>query len=395
MTQSTSDQPTTVADSTNREALTPAALATGVAALANNGQAVGAGALPMWDRVAQTPRRTWASRLFFLAAWCVTLLLIAIAVLRIGYHDGDMLLIWVNAFTLYVYLPAYAILAIAVWRRRWWLAAASVAVVACHVTWIAPDFRPAAPYQPPASPAAHAGVSQSVRVFYVNLRAMNEDYDGILGEIASTDPDVVVLVEFYRWLLRGKSPQWDSMMKPYVHGTPLDARHPGEVVVFSKLPLTRQTKFWAAGRVCQELDVQLAGDSLRLFCLHSPRPNTRTGRGYEVYWEKVTQRLAEQPKPLLVIGDFNATQHSSVYQRLTATGLRSAHVDRGRGYATTWPNGQYLLPPIRIDHALLSAEVECLDIAEGEGSGSDHKPLVLDVRIHAAEGPATAAADGG
>jgi endonuclease/exonuclease/phosphatase (EEP) superfamily protein YafD len=69
---------------------------------------------------------------------------------------------------------------------------------------------------------------------------------------------------------------------------------------------------------------------------------------------------------------------------LTESGLRSAHDDRGRGYATTWPNGQNLCPPIRIDHALVSPEIEVESIREGRGRGSDHKPLILDVHIRRA-----------
>jgi hypothetical protein len=38
--------------------------------------------------------------------------------------------------------------------------------------------------------------------------------------------------------------------------------------------------------------------------------------------------------------------------------------------------------------------VECLSIKEGIGYGSDHKPLVLDIRVHAAELAADAAGPG-
>jgi endonuclease/exonuclease/phosphatase (EEP) superfamily protein YafD len=85
---------------------------------------------------------------------------------------------------------------------------------------------------------------------------------------------------------------------------------------------------------------------------------------------------------VVVLGDFNATQHSRVYKQLKADGMRSAHEDRGRGYATTWPNGKQPIPPIRIDQAFLSPSVECISIDEGVGRESDHKPLLLDLRIH-------------
>jgi endonuclease/exonuclease/phosphatase (EEP) superfamily protein YafD len=70
-----------------------------------------------------------------------------------------------------------------------------------------------------------------------------------------------------------------------------------------------------------------------------------------------------------------------VYRQLTADRLRSAHDDRGRGWVSTWPNGQVWLPPVRIDQVFVSPEVECVRIVEGEGRGSDHKPVIVDVRI--------------
>ncbi len=115
--------------------------------------------------------------------------------------------------------------------------------------------------------------------------------------------------------------------------------------------------------------------------MHSPRPFYKEHFNYSEFWLGALPLISQQPRPLMVIGDFNATQYSRVYQELASMGLRSAHVDRGRGYATTWPNGDNPLPPIRIDQAFLSPQVECLNITEGIGRGSDHKPLILEIRV--------------
>jgi endonuclease/exonuclease/phosphatase (EEP) superfamily protein YafD len=130
---------------------------------------------------------------------------------------------------------------------------------------------------------------------------------------------------------------------------------------------------------------------VQLVALHSPRPKPSMIDNYYVFWEQMLPIIADRHGPQVVIGDFNATQHSRVYAELLALGLRSAHVDRGRGYVTTWPNGVRPFPPIRIDQAMLSPEVECVSVAEAAGPGTDHKPLVLDLRIHL---PASAAAGG-
>ena len=75
---------------------------------------------------------------------------------------------------------------------------------------------------------------------------------------------------------------------------------------------------------------------------------------YFRFWRRCQEVISELPRPLVVIGDFNATQFSAAYKQLTSGDLRGAHVDRGRGSAVTWPNGRSMIPPIRIDHALLS-----------------------------------------
>jgi endonuclease/exonuclease/phosphatase (EEP) superfamily protein YafD len=170
-------------------------------------------------------------------------------------------------------------------------------------------------------------------------------------------------------------------MQQYKYGSKLAQIYPGEVVVFSRLPVQRQQFANAAGRLVNIVDIEAGEETLRIIALHGHRPLVEEPDLYAKYWQAMDALLDSQPHPLVVIGDFNATQHSAVLKNLAAQGLRSAHSERGRGYATTWPNGVYPAPPIRIDHALLSAAVDCVEIVEGVGTGSDHRPLIVDVRV--------------
>lgn len=316
---------------------------------------------------------TWPWWIAFGAAWLGIVVMGAFALLRIFYRDGTLLLTCINAFTFYAYLPAYAILAWGVAQRRWLMAVMSLAMIACHIVWVAPDFSPTTPLaMPPPG-------QRVITVFSGNVAAESEDRDGYLKEVLEIDADVVVFVEYRRWW--HNSVLASPIVKRYPYGTGISQPYLGEIAVFSKLPITAIKRHWPTGRQVTIVDLDTGGESLRVCCIHSPRPMDTPGNKYVEYWKEVLPLLAEQRSPLVVLGDFNATQHAAVLDDIALLGLRSAHVDRGRGWAVTWPNGFAPIPPIRIDHAFLSSDVECLSIAEGRGAGSDHKPLVLEIVV--------------
>ena len=84
---------------------------------------------------------------------------------------------------------------------------------------------------------------------------------------------------------------------------------------------------------------------------------------------------------MIAVGDFNVTQFNAWMGDLEDLGYRSAFEELGRGTATTWPNGMYALPPVRLDHVLVRNGVVPLRIREGLGQGSDHKPVIVDVAL--------------
>jgi endonuclease/exonuclease/phosphatase (EEP) superfamily protein YafD len=317
-----------------------------------------------------------------LVAWLAVLVLLVLAALRIFYHDGAYVLIWLNAFTRYVYVPAYVSLAWAVWQRRWMLAATAAAVVVAHLTFIAPDFLPDRRFDAAVGSQSQSGpnnASPVVRIFFANVMINSTEYEAMLREIAIADPDVIVLVEYgWGWHRAFKA---SPVMKPYVYGSGHEQRFIGAINMFSRLPLKSETHHLINGRPMHSIDIDLGSQTLRVIGIHGPRPIDQPKYDYERYWNAMIPQLTAAQGPLVVVGDFNATQHSAVYKRLRSLNLRSAHDDRGRGYAATWPNGKFWLPPIRIDQAFLSPQVECERIAEGIGEGSDHKPLIVDVRI--------------
>jgi endonuclease/exonuclease/phosphatase (EEP) superfamily protein YafD len=312
-------------------------------------------------------------------AWLITAGLALIALLRFIHHDGTHLLTWLNAFTRYVYLPAYLCLIWAAWNRRWRLALANLAIVACHLYWLAPDFLRDRRFDAASRAVASDRPAHSLRIFFANVKVENRERATLLREIRDANADVIVVVEFSMYWNVGF--RHSPLIATFPYGSSVDQAHINAVNIFSKVPVKANRKQLVANRLIETIEIPLGSKTLRLVGLHAPRPMNIRDYDYEGYWGQVVPLLLAEPHPLVVVGDFNATQYSRVYHQLKAGGLRSAHEDRGRGYATTWPNGMEWLPPIRIDQAFLSPDVECLNISEGVGRGSDHKPLILDVQI--------------
>jgi len=330
---------------------------------------------------ALSPIRRFTYWVVYVAAWLCTLSLAAIAALRIFDHDATHLLIWFKAFTRYVYLPAYVCLAWAAWQRRWVLAAVNLVIIGLHIAWIAPDFMRDRRYDAAIPPTSATTSAPRVRIFFANVNEFSHDFDAMLNEIKAADPDIIILAEFVLPWHNAFVKSWIHEKYPYGRG--ILPNYLGMANTFSRLPLKLELENVFGGRVVRTLEIDVGGQTLRILGVHAPRPYEAVGQDYAGYWSGALPFMLSQPEPVVLIGDFNVTQYSRVYQQLTATRFRSAHEDRGRGYATTWPNGQHLLPPIRIDQAFLSPEIECLGIQEGQGVGSDHKPLILDVQLRA------------
>ncbi len=84
----------------------------------------------------------------------------------------------------------------------------------------------------------------------------------------------------------------------------------------------------------------------------------------------------------VIAGDFNASPMSRQYRLLRDTGVVSAHERVGRGFATTWPNLVFPFPPMRLDHVFVAGEdVEVVSVREGDGEGSDHQPVFVELSL--------------
>ena len=96
----------------------------------------------------------------------------------------------------------------------------------------------------------------------------------------------------------------------------------------------------------------------------------------------IRDELAGEPRPLLVVGDLNATWYDWHFQALLALGLRDVAVVAGQGWRMTWPRDQQpVVPYLRIDHVLISRGVRVQSYRLGDGRGSDHHPVLVTLSV--------------
>ena len=328
-------------------------------------------------------RSLWRGGEFLLWSLALSLAVFAVA-WQAGFAPWSLLR-WINAFTVYVYLPAYLGLIVAIVARRVRLMACFTAICAWHASLVLPVMLPIeqGPTVTAVRQQVESGQRIELRLFYANVGKTNDEVEPLFEELRRSDADVLVLTEFTEaWVNKFNGTELPADYPHHVH---LFDYSPAATAIYSRLPLTAGERVFQEKRVMVQTTVDLGRAELRLFALHAPRPVKSPLHRYEEFWEIAEEEIANQEGPLIVVGDFNASPFSQVLRRLTGDlGLRDCHQLRGRGAATTWPNGARALPPIRIDHVLVSQEIECIGIGEGAGLGSDHNPIEAVLAIPAA-----------
>lgn len=306
--------------------------------------------------------------------------LIFIVLARLIRPDANIIFIWLNSYTFWIYLPAYPIALFSAAARRWLLLAPALFVAVFHLWWVLPDYTGGSPL-----PAGTEG-APTFRLVTANALHGNVRLDEFAAGLAAHEPDVLFIQEYDRRVATAVA---ESGLADELHHT-REAYAPGwstGIAIYSRYPLENLEVFFITNRPVIRADITVDGRSLRVFSIHSVSPGGRwTVNPWNDGWRDYVEVFEAEAGPFLVAGDFNMTQHHRWYGELQDIGLKNCHEERGRGNATTWPygNGRLLyrvFPPIRIDHVFASAGATCISITEGEAIGSDHRPVIADIAI--------------
>ena len=231
------------------------------------------------------------------------------------------------------------------------------------------------------STGAMASAGMPLRVASANVLSSNPTPEKVIDFVIASDADLVILVE-------AESKNWRralaTIAEDYAYRAPDRWSKGAHIVLFSRYPILRATKVRPPVRGNPHLvaDIALGERMLSVVGVHpkSPSPEEASdSRRRNRQLDHIAQVVNAVDGPVIVAGDFNISPWSPHFRDLiAATGLRNAA--EGHGWIATWP--RWFWPArVPIDHILVRGPIAVAAIARGPSTGSDHYPLVADLRF--------------
>ncbi|MFA9429810.1 endonuclease/exonuclease/phosphatase family protein [Egicoccus sp. AB-alg2] len=333
---------------------------------------------------ADAGRRSWTRRRPALRAAAGVYALFTLAALALWLVVGDTP--WtalVNLATFWWALPAVGLLLIALvsrdLRALLWLAVPAGLWVWAYGT---------------AFVSASPDLAADLRIASFNTFVHVDGEQHVLDLVAEADPDVLVLQEVFpprqvvlEQALADVLPHHHVEQSPGVGGVGVWSRHPiTDVRLVDEASEVSRTTFVVT------LDV--AGEPVQVVPAHLISPCPRCGASILERLElegdvrraeigNVLDALADDV-PVVLAGDLNSNERSVAYRRLAAADFRDPQREVGEGMGFTWPADRSVPAVLRIDWILVR-DLEPVAAWVGEGRGSDHRPVVVDVAFPAQE----------
>jgi vancomycin resistance protein VanJ len=236
--------------------------------------------------------------------------------------------------------------------------------------------------------SASASDTESLDVLTYNMKSITSNFDPLVAIIREANADVVALQEL-------SQPMSEHLAEVLAEEYPYQAMHtfpndpvPGQGVL-SRYPIV-DDEYWRVHLAMQRVTLSVNGP-LVFYNVHPIMPLSRNG--FDRRAEEITdllERARKETSPVLLAGDFNMSDQSADYWRLTAR-YQDSYREAGWGFGFTFPaemsmfrGNPYLpqnLPPlVRLDYVFHDASYEAVEARVWPTSGgSDHLPVFVSL----------------
>jgi len=339
------------------------------------------------------PKRTWSNLLIglHLAAGVVFLVILNLFSLA---ASQDWALDLLTHFR-FQYTAAFAVTALCLLLLRWRKMATVAAVgLAFNLAFVAPLFLPNADTRRAAA-LRDDDTAPSLTVLHFNVHTSNSRKQDVAAMIRNSGADVVFLQEINQgWVdaLDGQLPGYrlaaaEPRTDNFGIGMWLRDGKAIEVVYLDTSPINHEPDGVPAIYTLLRFDDQFV-EVLSLHTLPPVSGEYSKIRNSQIDSAIELATLADDP--FLLIGDLNATPWSAQYRKMVRHGgltdsLRGGGFDGLRAPGASWPAGMVSLGMIPIDHALTRNGAVVTQRTLGDATGSDHRPLLVEVKLDGAE----------
>lgn len=255
---------------------------------------------------------------------------------------------------------------------RWWTLAMAIPL-GINVILVAPLYWPQQAATDP--PTGH----NRLRLLHFNVLSQNQSYDEVIQYLEASGAEVVFLQEV--------TAEWLEQIQSKLDRYEVRLAAPRNDNFGIAMLVRRDAADWLAVAEAREFDV--TGDFAQVpaietllkwgdkevvvLSLHAfPPLNYEAARIRDAQLASTAWWVTQQTRPVVVIGDLNATPWSIGYQEMVAD-CSLVSSQNGFGLQGTFPADKPIRIPI--DHCLHSPALVTLDRRIGPDLGSDHRPL--------------------
>jgi endonuclease/exonuclease/phosphatase (EEP) superfamily protein YafD len=321
------------------------------------------------------PRSRFVTGLIWLAALAIGLATALVSAAD-RFWPGDMIAFFRPQLALAILLA----LCVALLLRRW---TASLALAALLVVNALPLFIIGVP-------TAASADTPNLRIVSANLLFNNATPERFSEIVADLSPDIIVVQEArYDWpgVLKTTLPDFPNQVGQEVlswNGNLVLSRHPMRAKLVADMPPSGD---WLGGARAIRVEVDQPGRAkpLVLYAIHSPTP--RSAAAWEArnrYLDVLAERIAAEPEgtEIVLAGDWNTPAWSPAYGRtLFLSGLEATE-------RSAWPHASRIFASLGgvnagtpIDHIAVSRGIGVAAFFTGPDFGSDHLPVVADLKL--------------
>ncbi|MGW1745211.1 endonuclease/exonuclease/phosphatase family protein [Streptomyces sp. NPDC002092] len=305
------------------------------------------------------------------AVWCAGLLLAAVSVVvgcRAADSDGFTPVPQVLAFLPWLLAPAGLALLLAL-LGRWRLGMVWALAVLGLLAWFIE------PYGKTDEPGG-AAVAE-FRVLASNVE-FGRGTGSLVPEIRRHKPDLV-FVEECEYTCQARLKQDFGADYPYRQA--VAAGGSAGSIILSRFPL-KGTAGVVGTMGMPGAVAEVRGHAVRLQLAHPMPPLP----GQVGLWQRELGRLrnaaATTRTPMILAGDFNASQDHAAFRRILDTGLRDAARLTGHARTPSWPARTTPTFGTQIDHVLVSRDFSANSAHFLDLTDTDHRALLVDITLH-------------